>query len=734
MPFHWSIHQLTEYLVRVSQPSEEAVAIRVALEEAVEALNAELGLVVVEGELRAQVGFGHQGVPSAYLGPFRDNDVVELAGLGTAHLAQSDLDEAGAGRTGSKGQLVVARLGEEFSAEELQLLHGMALALGLVLHNLETLRAERARHLLVETLLAIQKAISARRPLNELLDAITEGAWELLGGQPVALLLEDPSSPGSLRPHSLERYPGFDSEAMKSARAALALANQAKSGASGTQAHNGQAERYFCAPVVVSGETAGCLIAQVDGPSAGRHDQGELLSAFAQQVSLALTDARTVDAVKKASVDPVTGLSNRAWFLQRLERERQLCLEEQLPLTVLFVDLDRFKAVNDTLGHGAGDDLLAEVGTRIKDCTRPSDLVARLGGDEFAVALLNAGVETASAVAARVVSALARPFLVAKREVLIGASVGIAPLTPSHRGASAIVGDADIAMYRAKRSGRGRWVVYEPYMHSEVADRLSFAADLQHLASSGQLWLAYQPIVGLASGGLEGAEVLMRWSHPTRGLVPPGVFIPIAEETDIIVELGAHVIGRALNEITQLGSGLKRLRLSLNISARQLADDSLRPVIVRALASSGFPPELLVLEVTEPLLVQDPDLARARLAALKDLGLSLAIDDFGTGCSSLSYLRQFPVDQVKIDRSFVAGLRREARDDIAIAWSIIELAHRLRVETVAEGIETVEQLELLTDLGCDLGQGYLFAAPMSPSDWLAWQGTTSLNLAHVAGC
>jgi EAL domain-containing protein (putative c-di-GMP-specific phosphodiesterase class I) len=225
---------------------------------------------------------------------------------------------------------------------------------------------------------------------------------------------------------------------------------------------------------------------------------------------------------------------------------------------------------------------------------------------------------------------------------------------------------------------------------------------------------------GVGRTGSKG-RMVVRWSHPTRGPVPPSSFIPLAEETDTIVELGAHVIGRALAEITALGDGSKGLRLSLNLSARQLADNSLEQVVKRALASSGFPPEQLVLEITESLLIEDPLLARARLDALKRLGLSLAIDDFGTGYSALSYLRQFPVDQVKIDHSFVANLRQDAPDDIAIARSIIELSQRLRVETVAEGIESAEQLDLLTDLGCDLGQGYLIAAPMPAADWLAWR-------------
>ncbi len=718
MPFHWSIHQLTEYLVRVSQPSEETVAVRVALEEAAEALNCELGAVVVGDELRAQVGFGRGNVPAEFLSGIRDNEAIRVPTLGEVNLARSWLDKADPGGTAPQGRMVLGRLGSEFSAEELQLLRGMALAVGMVLRNLETLQTERARHLLVEKLLAIQKAISARRPIDELLGAITEGAWELLGGLPVALLLDDPSSPGALHPHSLERFAAFDDEAMRNAKVALALATIGAGPAGGRDER-----RFLCAPVVVSGETTGCLIAKVDQGSHDHHDHGELLTAFAQQVSLALTDARTVDAVRRASRDPVTGLSSRGSFLQRLEHERRKAVQDRSPLTVLFIDLDRFKAVNDTLGHGAGDDLLAEVGARIRGCARPGDAVARLGGDEFAVALVGGSVRTARAVAQRVVTALARPFTIAGREVLIGASVGIAAHSARHGDAAALVGDADIAMYRAKRSGRGRWTVFEPFMQAEVADKLSLAADLQHLVPGGQLWLAYQPIVRLGSGLLDGAEALARWHHPTRGPVPPSVFVPLAEETDAISVLGAHIVDRALSEVGAMAEGTRPLRLSLNISARQLVDDSLRQIITNALAFSGFPPELLVLEITESLLIEDPELARARLGDLKEIGLSLALDDFGTGYSSLSYLRQFPVDQVKIDRSFVAGLHSGATADVAIARCIVELCQRLRVETVAEGIETAEQLELLTQLGCDFGQGYLFAAPMPPSDWETW--TTS---------
>ncbi len=717
--YHWSVHQLTEYLVQVSEPREQFAAIDAALEHAIETFDAELGVVMLDNELRASLGFGRQEVPQCFLGPLRDNEPVEVPDIGRVFVARGDLDKAATRGTGCDGYMLLGRLGREFSAEESQLLQGMALTLGLVLHNLSILQAERTRHRLVETLLDIQKAISARRPLNEVLDAITEGAWELLGRGPVALLLVDPASPELLRPHSLDRYPGFDDEAVALARGALAGegANWEPSAL--------RSRPLLAAQVVVSGEAAGCLIARPQGHAPGYRDQAELLNAFAQQVSLALNDARSVDAVRKASRDHITGLPNRAHFLQKLEQERLTSVEGNTDLTVLFIDLDRFKAVNDTLGHQVGDELLAEVSRRITTCIRPTDTAARLGGDEFAVALAHTDLESGRGVAHRIVRALANPFAVSGREVLIGASVGIAASAERHSDASALLGDADIAMYRAKRSGRGRCVVFEPYMQEEVADRLDLFTDLQRLATNGQLWLAYQPILSLASLGVEGVEALMRWSHPVRGLVPPSVFIPVAEETDLILELGAQAIERALADMASWHRHATGLRLNLNVSARQVVDQSLPEIVGAALAANHVPPELLTIEITESLLIEDPELARARLTRLKDIGVRLSIDDFGTGYSSLSYLRQYPVDQVKVDRSFIAELRDNATNDIALARSIIELCQRLRIETVAEGIETDEQLRLLKELGCDLGQGYLFAYPMPAHDWLTWQGAVS---------
>ncbi|NLT55359.1 MAG: EAL domain-containing protein [Actinomycetales bacterium] len=709
MPFHWSIHQLTEYLVSVSKPQSPEAVITVALDRSVEALDAEFGAVCIDGTSRGSTGFGRAGVPDAFVDC--TDDVVRLPGIGEVHLSRGALEEELGGiRAASRSELVIGRVDEPHSAEEHQLLQGMALVLGLVLRNLETLRAERSRHQLVRTLLAIQQAISARRPLSELLDAITRGASNLLGGCPVVLLLSDGLTPGTLVPASAFDVDELDEVTLTMAREVMET-GRTRSGGHAVEGRPELMER-----VVVAGESTGCLVARPSPDNASERDHGELLAAFAQQVNLALTDARTLDAIREAYHDSITGLPNRALFLERLEQARSLALAHRNELTVLFVDLDRFKAVNDTLGHQVGDELLAEVGRRIRTCIRPSDTAARLGGDEFSILLEGADENTGCMVASRVIADLSRAFVIAGREIFIGASVGIAQLTTGHGDAGSLLSDADVAMYCAKRAGRGRWVVFEPSMSRELINRLDLRTDLQHAHDNGQLWLAYQPIVRIDSLEVDGVEALMRWDHPTRGAVPPVEFIPIAEETETIVTLGAWALRQAVAQVTSWRVGPSSPRLSLNLSPRQLVDPSLPEVIEKVLESFSFPPEALTMEITESQLVSQ-ELAQTRLTALKDLGVSLAIDDFGTGYSSLSYLRQLPIDQVKIDKSFIQGLAPDAPDAIAVMRGILEMCQGLRMQTLAEGIEEPVQLELLAELGCDLGQGYHLARPMPPDRW-----------------
>jgi diguanylate cyclase (GGDEF)-like protein len=472
MSYHWSIHQLTEYLVSVSKPQDPDGAIVVALERAIEALDAELGAVIIDGEVQGSVGFGRQDVPRAFVAAAQVDDAVQIPEIGEAYVLRGELNKVDSPKSTSHSRLIVGRLGEQYTAEEDQMLRGMALVLGLVLHNLQTLQAERSRHRLVKTLLEIQRAISAHRPLDELLDAITAGASALLAGCPIALLLTDPRTPGALMTASVHDCPDLDEATLAAVGKVIAT--------NGTAAdhHASQDQPLLAGRVVVGGETAGCLVARPRQRNSRRRDQAELLTAFAQQVSLALTDARALDALREARHDSITGLLNRPLFLERLEQARHSALAHGHDLTVLFIDLDRFKDVNDTLGHQAGDELLAEVGRRITACTRADDTAARLGGDEFSV-LLEGGVDASRNLAERIIDTLAGAFSISGREVFIGASVGIATMTAAHQDAGALLSDADVAMYCAKRSGRGRSVVFELHMHEDVVNRLNLRTELR---------------------------------------------------------------------------------------------------------------------------------------------------------------------------------------------------------------------------------------------------------------
>jgi diguanylate cyclase (GGDEF)-like protein len=414
--------------------------------------------------------------------------------------------------------------------------------------------------------------------------------------------------------------------------------------------------------------------------------------------------------------DALTSLANRALLKDRVEHALARLSREGRPIAVLFLDLDRFKAVNDTAGHTAGDQLLRMVGDRLKGCVRAGDTIARLGGDEFAILLEDLQDPRDAAMAARrMLDVLAEPFMLRDRQVTIGASIGISVGTSGRQRYETLVRDADVAMYAAKSAGRGRFAMFEAGMHEVLVRRLKLEEDLRLAVDRGEFMLQYQPIVELDRGQLAGVEALIRWAHPKRGLVPPSEFISAAEDTGLIVPIGAWVLREACRQARAWHAEYPDqppLRISVNLSTRQLEQQRIVRDVTEALAESGLDPQYLVLEVTESVLMEDTEANIATLGCLKELGVRLAIDDFGTGYSSLSYLRRFPVDLVKIDKSFIDGITG-GPEESALARAIISLGQTLRLHTVAEGVEHSAQFDELRELGCPLGQGFHFARPLS---------------------
>jgi diguanylate cyclase (GGDEF)-like protein/PAS domain S-box-containing protein len=415
--------------------------------------------------------------------------------------------------------------------------------------------------------------------------------------------------------------------------------------------------------------------------------------------------------------DPVTNLANRALFSDRVEHALMRSQRGFPDIAVVFIDLDDFKTVNDSLGHAAGDQVLQEVARRLRIAVRPTDTVARFGGDEFAVLLetVNDSSEAADA-AARILHALEIPYESDGKQVFPRASVGICLVNREDEApeAAELLRNADVAMYMAKRDSKGSYRVFEPAMHERVVERLELRAELQQAIDANQLELHYQPVVRLGGHEILGVEALLRWNHPTRGTIPPDQFIPLAEETGLIISMGRWVLNEACREGVELQKRFAckdPLGMSVNLSVRQLQSDSIIADVRNALETNGLPPDSLVLEITESVMLADTDFAVERLRELKALGVRLAMDDFGTGYSSLSYLSRFPVDILKMDRSFVGS-----GENVALQSAIIALGASLDLDVVAEGIELQEQERSLHDLGCEIGQGFLFARPMPSAD------------------
>ena len=464
------------------------------------------------------------------------------------------------------------------------------------------------------------------------------------------------------------------------------------------------------------------------------------LDGHAQRVLIVrdITDRRLTQErlMQLANFDSLTGLPNRTLFRDRLAQAMARARRSGVPLVLMFLDLDNFKVINDSLGHEVGDQLLRHVGQMLECCLRDTDTVAhrsdgrhgddgvtvsRLGGDEFTViAEQVASAEDAALLARRVLDAVATPLVLLEHELHVSASIGISMFPVDDTDLDGLVRHTDMAMYRSKAMGRGVYSFYSHELSAEVAARLSMENDLRRALERKEFALHYQPKFHLGTGQVSGVEALIRWHSPGRGLVPPDRFIRVLEESGLILPVGAWAIRMACAELAVWdAAGAPRLTMAVNLSARQFRQPHLARFVADTLAEAGIAPHRLELELTESLLLDDSEGNRSVLASLAEMGVRVAIDDFGTGHSSLSYLKRFDIDTLKIDRSFVSELPHDS-EDAAIATAIVAMGHSLHMKVVAEGVETIEQAEFLYKLGCDEIQGYLISRPVPAPQLLEW--------------
>lgn len=502
-----------------------------------------------------------------------------------------------------------------------------------------------------------------------------------------------------------------------------------------------------------AGLVLGVLCVMDTTPRSLTEDESSAMEMLARQTMALLEQRRQInvlsgevtvrsdaegEALKQARRDMLTGLPNRMLFLERVDEALRVAQgmrearkeKAHGEVALLFVDLDRFKRINDTLGHAAGDIILREVAARFSGALRPEDTLARIGGDEFTVLMPDLPTANyADVVSQMLLRTLARPIMLQGQEFSVGASIGISVFPRDGDDAATLLKHADIAMYQAK--AKGGYQAYSPQMNADGYQRLLEESELRRAIERDELTLYYQPLLEMETGRVAAVEALARWRHPERGPVPPAHFIELAEQADLIVDLGEWVLRRACKDAARFRrDGLTELRVSINLSARHLMHGSLLGTIQGLMKEYDIPGDMLDLELTETALCTTGDTTPHTLQVLREMGVRLSVDDFGTGYSSLAYLRRFPVDILKIDRAFVAGLGKDT-PDAALIRACVEMAHALKLLVVAEGVETEVQRDLLRSLGCDLAQGYLFSRPVPPESLRTLLGEKGLRSAML---
>ena len=734
-----STQLLAEFVAVLSAAPDSTSATHVAVERAARALEAEAAVVVGHDGSVSSVGFPLGRIP---LDEIADviagrRTILDVPGAEGCHTAVTPLGGA------SPGHLLVARTGEDgFSVDEVSLIRGIARVLELTLGTLRTFEAERRqaaenaglvaklqeRQRLLEQLSTFQRAISRRDPLQTILDAITAGAQELLGDDVVGLRMVDPDDPQTVL---LVSCIGLPEELIT-----RTWRSTSKQGATGVvwmrnelvviddyasdphripeYAHAG-IRSVMAAPVHDGTKVVGSLVVgSYQRDRVYTKAEQDVLQVFAEHVSLAVSDAKMHEAMREAYQDSLTGLASRTLFMDQLAHALAIAAHDSRRVAALFVDLDRFKTVNDSLGHAAGDALLVEVAIRLRACLRPGDTAARLGGDEFALVLPDTDVEQAAAIATQILELLAAPFVLSGHEVFVTASIGISENTDFEALGDTLIRNADLAMYQAKKTGTGGYEIYQPAMQAMFLRSLDLEAELRRAVDQGDLIVLYQPVVRLDDGQVVGVEALARWPRPARGLLLPSEFIPLAENSGLIITIDRLVLRRACRQVARwnaLRSGQPPLTVAVNLAASQLSQSDLAGAVESILVESGLQPSCLALEITESLLLADEADTVKQLQRLKSLDVRLFIDDFGTGYSSLAYLRRFPIDGIKIDKSFIDDIATD-RESASLISAIVQIGRTLGLTVVSEGIEFAQQVVELRNAGCIYGQGYYFARPM----------------------